>query len=123
MTEKQIVGRQDLVRWGTEGTISLGAGVGLLVLQNLAQLGGSISIVGIVAGSLVALGGLSAAARDAADRALGTLTMGAGGLTIAASLPVLAGIAGPLLWIGGIGLLALGGLRLFRFFRGLRTRR
>ena len=123
MTEKQIVGRQELLRWGTEGTISLGAGVGLLLLRNLAQLGGTVSIVGIVVGSLVALGGLSIAARDAADRASGTVTVVAGSLTIAASLPLLAGIADPLLWIGGIGLVALGGLRLFRFFRGLRTRR
>lgn len=101
----------------------MGAGLILLVLKNLAQIGGGISVIGLVCGGLVVLGGVSVAAKDPADRALGGLVSVAGGLTIAASLPVLSGLGGTLLWIGGIGLLTLGGVRLFRFFRGLRSRR
>lgn len=42
---------------------------------------------------------------------------------IVSSIPLIGGLAGGLLSLGGIGLIGYGGYNLYKFFKGLRARR
>jgi hypothetical protein len=48
---------------------------------------------------------------------------GAGILTAAASLPIIGGLAGFLMGAAGVGLLIGGGISLYKFIKGLKSRK
>ena len=114
-----IVPRREVSRQGLQGIGGLAGGAGILVLKAIAA---SSVLGGLVVGGGIVLGGLAlAASKD--DKKAGLVGIVAGGLTVLASLPVLGSVATPLMLVGGIGLLLAGGWSLFKFYRGLRSRR
>ncbi|TVQ38405.1 MAG: hypothetical protein EA384_09315 [Spirochaetaceae bacterium] len=119
---REIVPRETLVKQGMRGFGGVGGGVGLLVLQSLARIGGGFSLPGLIVGGGLTLFGLGVAAKDPTDRDAGLVTAAAGIMTGVASLPIVGGLASGLMWISGVGLLAIGGYNLYRFFRGIKAR-
>lgn len=118
-----LVPRETLVRQGMTGIGSSVAGLGLLLLRGVTQFGAGLSIPGLVVGGAVAVAGLGLSSGKKADRIGGLIVAGGGILTAAASFPVVGGIASGLMWLGGLGLLGVGVVNVFRFVRGLRARR
>jgi len=110
-----MVPTKSLVKQGTTGVGGIVGGAVLLFL------GGLPGIFGIIIGGLLALGGVGVAAASKEDRTAGGVVAAAGALTILSGIGL--GIGGTLLWISGIGLLGLGAYNVFKFFRGLRSRR
>jgi hypothetical protein len=117
-----IVPRNQLVKQGFKGFAGVGGGVALLVLRAITGIGGAFSLPGLIVGGIVSVVG-AIIATSPEDRRAGYVALGAGILTMVASLPILGGLAGGLMWIGGIGLILAGGWSLFKFWRNLRKRR
>ncbi len=117
-----IVPRNQLVKQGVHGIAGIGGGVGLLILKAIAAIGeGAFSVAGLVAGGVVTVAGFVIMSSPE-DRRAGVITIGAGALTLAASLPLISGVANAFMWIGGFGLIITGAISLFRFLRNLRRR-
>lgn len=112
---REIVPTKTLVRQGTTG---IGGVVGGGALLLLGSLGGPWAWI---IGGVLAVAGLGVAAASKEDRLAGGVVAGAGVLTIVSGLGL--GIGGALLTLGGIGLIAVGGVGLYRFIKGLRSRR
>jgi len=117
-----VVPRNTLVKYGMKAAGGIGGGIVLFILRAIAVGGkGAFSLPGLIVGGIFALVGLGlSTSKD--DRSLGLIAVGAGALTAIASLPIVGWLGGALMWISGIGLLIGGGLNLFRFIRGKRTR-
>lgn len=113
--KREIVPTKTLVRQGTTGVGGLVGGGALLILGSL---GGPWAFI---IGGLVTIAGAGVAAASKEDRIAGGIVAGAGALTIVSGLGL--GFGGALLTLGGIGLLAVGGIGLYKFIRGLRSRR
>ena len=108
-----IVPRETLSRQGVAGFTAVAGGVGLLVMGALP------GVVGIVIAGLVTAGGLAfATSRD--DRRPGLVVAGAGALGILSA--AIGGFPGIILGLAGAGLIAYGGLSVYRFVRGLKSR-
>lgn len=108
-----IVPRQTLSRQGVAGFTAVAGGVGLLVMGALP------GVVGIVIAGLVTAGGLAfATSKD--DRRPGLVVAGAGVLGILSA--AIGGFPGIILGLAGAGLIAYGGLSVYRFVRGLKSR-
>jgi hypothetical protein len=117
-----IVPRNQLVKQGVQGIAGIGGGVGLLILRAIAAIGErAFSVAGLVVGGVVAVAGFVIMSSPE-DRRAGMITIGAGALTLAASLPLVGGVANAFMWIGGFGLIIAGAISLFRFLRNLRRR-
>jgi hypothetical protein len=117
-----IVPRNQLVKQGVQGIAGIGGGVGLLILRAIAAIGeGAFSVAGLIVGGVVTVAGFVIMSSPE-DRRAGMITIGAGALTLAASLPLVGGIANAFMWIGGFGLIIAGAISLFRFLRNLRRR-
>jgi hypothetical protein len=112
---REIVPTKTLIRHGTVGVGGLVGGAALLILGSL---GGPWAFI---VGGIVTLAGAAISASNKEDRVPGGIVIGAGALTILSGIGL--GIGGALLTLGGLGLLAMGGIGLYRFLRGLRTRR
>ena len=112
---REIVPTGTLVRHGTAGVGGIVGGAALLLLGSIGGpwafiVGGVVTIAGIVVG---------ASGKD--DRLAGGIIAGAGLLTLLSGFGL--GIGGALLTLGGIGLLAVGGIGMYKFIKGLRARR
>jgi len=109
-----LIPRDQLVKDGLKGFGAVGGGLAVLILKALS----SSLIVGLLAAGIVTIAGI-AIGSSREDRNAGLITVAVGVLTgIAAIIP-------PLRWlmsIAGWGLLAAGGVALFRFFKNLRKR-
>ncbi len=106
-----IVPRKTLVKEGGKAIGGIGGGIVLLALSNVA------GIPALIIGGIIALLGLGVSgSRD--DRKAGLIITAAGILTALGGIPILGGIAGTLMSVAGIGLLAMGGISLFKFIRG-----
>ena len=111
-----IVPREELNRQAMKGVGGVAGGVALLVINALS----SSLIGGIIVGGLAALIGLIMT-KDRADRKAGLVALVAGGATIlAVTLPVVRSLTHTVLWVGGIGLIAMGVWSIIKFFRNLR---
>ncbi|MEE8441807.1 MAG: hypothetical protein V3S41_08810 [Spirochaetia bacterium] len=112
---REMVPTKKLVKQGTTGVGGVVGGAALLIL------GGLPGLFGIIVGGLLALGGFGVAASSKEDRTVAGIVGGVGVLTILSGIGL--GLGGTLLWISGVGLLGLGAYNLFKFIRGLRSRR
>jgi hypothetical protein len=117
----EIVPRETLVKQGSKGIGGVLGGAGLLVLNAVT----GAMIPGLIVGGVLTVGGLGVAAGSREDKTAGTIAAGAGALTAVASLPIplLSGVAGGLMWLSGLGLIGAGAYGLYKFFKGLRSRR
>jgi hypothetical protein len=116
-----IVPRREMVKLGLKGVGGVGGGLGLFLLKGIAAMGGSLSIPGLIAGVLVTSAGMVVASSKE-DRQAGILTAGAGAITVIASLPLIGGLAGLLMSVAGIGLIAGGVYSLYKFWKGIKSR-
>lgn len=110
---QEIVPTKTLVRQGTTGVGGVVGGAAILLLRALGPVGGII-------GAILAVAGIGVAAASKEDRIAGGVVAVAGILTALSGFGV---FGGGLLLVGGIGLLLAGGYSLFKFLRGLRSRR
>jgi len=116
-----IVPRKEMVKLGLKGVGGVGGGLGLFLLKGIASMGGALSIPGLIAGVLVTTAGMIIGSSKE-DRRAGMLTAGAGVITVIASLPLIGGLAGWLMSLAGIGLIAGGAYSLYKFLKGLKSR-
>ena len=113
-----IVPRNRLVKQGWQGIAGVGGGIGLLILNAIASKGFG---PGLIAGGIVGIAGLVITSSKE-DRTAGMIAVGAGALTIVASIPKIGGAVGWLMPVAGAGLIIAGAVSLFRFLRNLRRR-
>ena len=94
-------------------------GVSLIVLQAVSK----IPVVGLIAGAVICAVGIGALlSKDPADRKPGAVITAAGALAVLSKIRPIAPLAGTLLTIGTVGLLALGIWNAIKFFTGLKKR-
>jgi len=120
MKKDEIPSRSQLSKLGITGIAYSVGGVLLLFLQAIARGG-----LGYVIGGLITIVGIASfTSKDKADRKAGAIIMTAGILVLVSKIriPVIAPIAGVLMSIGAIGLLAMGIWNGIKFFIGLKKR-
>jgi hypothetical protein len=117
-----IVPRNTLVKQGTKAVGGVGGGAALLILRGIANFGAGLSLPGLIIGGVITVIGLGTTSSKS-DRSSGLLVTGAGLLTAAASLPIIGGLASFLMGAAGIGLLVGGGISLYKFIKGLKSRK
>jgi hypothetical protein len=106
-----------LAKQGVAAIGGLVGGAALFVLGALPPL------VGIIAGSIAGIIGIGALlSKDPEDKKGGAITAAAGALTILSKIGIVRPLAGTLLGIGAIGLLAMGIWNGIKFLRGLKNR-
>jgi hypothetical protein len=111
-TPTQVLAKQGLTAVG-----GIAGGLVLLVMGALPP------IVGIIAGAVVGVVGIGALlSGDKDDRKPGIVAAAAGGLSILSKIGIVRPLAGTLLGIGAIGLLAMGVWNGIKFLRGLKNR-
>jgi hypothetical protein len=106
-----------LAKQGVAAVGGLVGGIVLFVLRALPNVAGII-IGGIAA--VIGIGGILS--KDPADKKPGAITTAAGALVILSKLGFARRLAGPLLVIGAIGLLAVGVWNGIKFVKGLKNR-
>ena len=111
----EMVPRKQLVKHGSQG---IGGVVGGAVVLALGSLG---AIPSLIVGGVIAIVGL-VVSRSKDDRTAGLVATAAGVITAATAIPFIGGLAGTLLTISGVGLLVAGGISLYKFIRGYRSR-
>ena len=111
----EMVPKKSIVKYGSQGVGGIVGGAVVLALGGLGTVGS------LVVGGIIALVGLGLS-RSKDDRTAGIVATTAGVVTAVTALPLLGGLAGTLLTISGIGLLIAGGLNVFKFIRGYRSR-
>jgi hypothetical protein len=106
-----------LAKQGVAAVGGLAGGIALFVLGALPPL------VGIIVGGIAAVVGIGALlSRDPADRKPGIISLASGALAILSKVGFARPLAGTLLGIGAIGLLAMGIWNGVKFLRGLKNR-
>jgi hypothetical protein len=111
--------REVLVKQGGKAIGGIGGGAALLILRAIA----SAPAPALIAGGIITAIGVAIASKSKDERVAGAVTIGAGVVTILAGLPFIGGIASSLMWISGFGLVIAGGVSLYKFFKGLKSRR
>ncbi len=111
----EIVPTDTLARNATRAIGGIGGGGALLILGVAAG-----SPIGGIIGIALALGGAAIAKSSPEDRAAGGVMAAAGIVTGLAALGI---GGGGLLTLGGFGLLGYGGYNLYKFLKGMQTRR
>ncbi|MFP4375484.1 MAG: hypothetical protein ACLFP4_00445 [Spirochaetales bacterium] len=112
---KEITSTNALVQHGSTGVGGIVGGGALLLLNSLGGplawiIGGVVTVAGVV---------ISASGKE--DRLAGGIVAGAGVLTILSGVGL--GLGGTLLTLGGLGLIAVGAIGAYKFFKGLRARK
>ena len=108
-----------LSKQGITAFFCTAGGVFLIVLRAITK----IPVVGLLAGAVVCAVGIGALlSKDPADRKPGAVITVAGALAILSKVRLFAPLAGTLLTIGVVGLLALGIWNAIKFFTGLKKR-
>ncbi|MDR2743396.1 MAG: hypothetical protein LBB98_14780 [Treponema sp.] len=106
-----------LAKQGVTAVGCLIGGAGLLIAGVLPP------VIGIIAGVVIGIVGIGAAmSKDPDDRRPGILAALAGGLTILSKIGIVRPLAGTLLTIGAVGLLAMGIWKGVKFIIGLKNR-
>jgi hypothetical protein len=116
---EEIPPQARLSKQGITAFFCAAGGVFLFVLQIISR----FRVLGLVAGAVVCALGIGALlSKDAQDHKPGAVITAAGALAILSKVPLIAPLAGTLLSIGAIGLLALGVWNGIKFFAGLKKR-
>jgi hypothetical protein len=111
-----IVPRESIVKYGTNAAGGVIGGILMLSLRHLPF------VPALIVGGVFAIAGLLIS-RSSEDRTTGGILIGAGVLIAVAGIPFIGGIAGFLMIVSGVGLLAIGVVNIVRFFKGLRSRK
>jgi hypothetical protein len=117
MSDNYPVDSSELRQKGTKGVISAAGGAGLMIVGSLVA---SPVMAGIIGGVLAILGLTGVVSKKKSDRSTGAVVLGVGGIAIASAF--LHGPLSGLLSLGGLALLVYGGINIFKFVKGLRSR-
>jgi uncharacterized membrane protein len=113
-----IVPRNEVSKQGAKGVGALAGGAALIVLSLLGP------VLGFITGGVLTVLGF-ALTGSKSDRTAGFIAAGAGLITVVSALhrfiPIFPNLSW-LMWIPGIGLLAIGAVSLVRFLGNLRKR-
>jgi len=110
-----------LSKQGLTAVACTAGGLFLLILQSIAR----FRVLGLIIGGVACvLGIISLLSKDSADKKAGMVISGAGILALLSKIgpAPLKALAGTLIAISGVGLLALGIWNAIKFFKGLRKR-
>jgi hypothetical protein len=108
---------KELAKQGVSAVAGIAGGVALFVLGALPP------IAGIIAGAVVAVVGISGLlSKDPEDKKPGMVVTIGGALAIFSKVGLVRPLAGTLLGIGALGLLALGIWNGIKFLKGLKSR-
>jgi predicted membrane protein len=114
-----IPSTSNLAKQGVSAVFCVVGGGLLFILQVLSR----FKILGLAIGAVVCVIGISALlSKDPDDRKPGLVITAAGALTLLSKIPFIAPIAGTLLSVGALGLLAMGIVNAVKFFTGLKKR-
>jgi hypothetical protein len=109
-----------LTKQGVSAVGCLAGGAGLLLL---AAVGARFPVIGIAAGAVLGIVGISALlSKDPDDRKPALIVTAAGVLSLLSRVPGLRAFAGTLLGVGAIGLLVMGIWNGIKFLKGLKSR-
>ena len=111
----------NLAKHGITAIIYTAGGIFLFVLQLVAR----FRVLGLIIGAVICVLGIaSLKSKDPADTKPGAIITAAGVLTILSKtgIPFIRAIAGTLMSIGAVGMLAMGVLNGVKFFLGLKKR-
>jgi hypothetical protein len=116
---EEIPPRSRLSKQGVTAILCGAGGVMLIILQIISKW----RVAGVIAGAAVCAVGIGALlSKDPSDRKPGAVITIAGALALLSKVPLVAPLAGTLLSIGAVGLLALGVWNGIKFFAGLKKR-
>lgn len=117
-----VVSRDEVNRSLGRGAVGIATGLGILSL-------GALPVISILGFSLLPLGigvALVVAGQNNLKKHEGSLggiiALGAGVLTFVSGLPFIGGLGGFFLTTGAIGALVYGGMQIYRFVKGLKSR-
>jgi len=116
--EKKEPTRSELSKQGFRAFVYTAVGAGLVVLNSIIT---RLPIIGPIIGVAVCVLGIGALmSKDPTDKKMGAVITAAGALALISKIriPVLAPIAGTLLSIGAIGLIAVGIFNAVKFIIG-----
>jgi len=111
-----IVPKKNIVLYGTNAAGGVLGGIILMALRDMRF------VPALIVGVIIALAGYGIS-RSGENRLTGKVFVAAGLLTAVSGIPIIGGIAGFIMTISGIGLIAVGVVNLVNFFKGLRSRR
>ncbi|MDR2747636.1 MAG: hypothetical protein LBB77_09355 [Treponema sp.] len=120
--QRAPVPARTLEKLGVAAVANLAAGLFLFIL---GALGGRFPIVGIILGVLTGIVGITAlSSKDSADRRAGAILAAGGILAVLArtGAAFFRPLAGTLLSVGAVGLIAMGIWNGIKFIRGLKSR-
>lgn len=107
-----MVPRETLSKQGMAGFTAAAGGIGLLVMS-------AVPVLGFVIGGVLTVAGVTVGLHKE-DRRPGLVIAGAGVLGILSA--AISGFPGLALTLAGVGLIAYGGMSIYRFFRGMKSR-
>jgi hypothetical protein len=117
MSDNYPVDSGDLRQKGTKGVMSAVGGAGLMIVSGLVA---SPIVAGIIGGVLAIAGLTGVFSKKKTDRSTGGIVLAVGGIALASAF--LHGPLSGLLGLGGLALLIYGGVNIFKFIKGLRSR-
>jgi len=119
--KEQIPSTSSLTKLGITAVGYTAGGIFLFLLQAFTR----FRVLGLIVGALVCIIGLASfTSKDSADKKAGAVITAAGVLALLSKIriPMIAPLAGTLLSIGAVGLLALGIWNGIKFIAGLKKR-
>lgn len=121
----EMMTREQVNRSLGRGVVGVGTGLGLLILggpmASWTFLIPGLAPIPVVIGGIIAMAGWNTLKKQEGSLG-GLLALGAGALTLVSGLPLIGGLGGFFLGVGAVGSLIYGGLQLWRFFKGVKSR-
>lgn len=113
----EVVSRKEIGGYVARGLSGIGMGVALFFLNGLGWLPALI-----VGGIMTIVGWNSMTSSKTKSPFAGLVATAAGLVTMVSAIPLIGGLAGLLLTIGGLGSLVFGGFQLFKGLKGFQSR-
>ncbi len=114
----EIVPRDVLMKQGAKAAGGIGGGTALLILSAVT----ASPIPALVIGGVLTVVGLAITSKSSDEKLAGGVTTAAGVLALLKAVPFLHGLAGWLIGVSGVGLIIAGGISLYKFIKGLKSR-
>ncbi|HUX11715.1 MAG TPA: hypothetical protein VMW87_01730 [Spirochaetia bacterium] len=114
----ELVPREVLAKQGMKAVGGIGGGAALLILSAVT----ASHLPAIIIGGILTIVGLAITSKAKDDRIAGTVAVGAGVLALLKGIGIFAKLAGGLIWVSGVGLIIAGGISLYKFIKGLKSR-
>ncbi|MDR0441908.1 MAG: hypothetical protein LBH44_00705 [Treponema sp.] len=118
-SRSNIPSTSTLAKQGLTAAVCAAGGIFLIILQIVSK----FRVLGLIVSVVVCAVGIGALmSKDPTDRKPGAVITAAGVLAVLSKIKFIAPLAGTLLSIGAVGLLAMGIYNGIKFFKGLKDR-